>query len=153
MRNWIKKIFIAILAIVFLFIIEGLLNNQSFRISEHLSSSNNTGHYAIWVLTATLSAIIIAVPVALLTVPNSKYLCAAIGVIWFTLSKFVFFPPYVNPNLGWPSFFVGLLEAYGPKAFGTLTFIANGLFLDHRYNSRIPNITLESTRKNRARLS
>ena len=143
--KWIKIFWVFCLAMLFLFLLEGAMNYLSFNLSKHLSSSNYSGHLSIWILASSLSALIVAIPVALFLSPKATSVCFSIGVLWFFITKFILFRPYVNPDLETKQYIIGIFEAYGPKSIGMLLFIGTGLFFDKIYKHRKPNNRLKLT--------
>lgn len=143
--KWIKIFLIFCLAMLSLFILEGIMNYLSFNLSKHLSSSNYSGHLSLWILAHSLSALIVAIPVALLLSPKATSVCISIGLLWFIITKFILYRPYVNPDLETKQYIIGIFEAYGPKTIGMLLFIGTGLFFDKLYKQRKPNNRLKLT--------
>ncbi len=145
MGKWIKIFLVFCLAMLSLFLLEGAMNYLSFNLSKHLSSSNYSGHLFLWIIVSSLSALIVAIPVARLLSPKATLVCISVGVLWFIITKFILFRPYVNPDLETKQYIIGLFEAYGPKSIGMLLFIGTGLFFDKIYKHRKPNNRLKLT--------
>jgi hypothetical protein len=139
MKSIRKEILVIISAIPLLLMLEGFSNGLFYKISKYLNASNYYGGVALWFGESVLPAIIIGYLITYFLSPRSKRACLIVGIIWFLATKVFFLRPFINPNLGYSQFVVGVLEAYGPKAIGALSILTVGCIGD-RYLTRLkPN--------------